>query len=76
MMKTIQVLRETKMTIETTYILKADEGKMLRNKIDGIETPSVWLKIGDNKDDWEEIDMPVEETVEEPLEESGEVSIQ
>lgn len=49
------------MTIETTYILKADEGKMLRNKIDGIETPSVWLKIGDSKDDWEEIDLPVEE---------------
>lgn len=69
-MKTIQVLRETKMTIETTYILKADEGKMLRNKIDGIETPSVWLKIGDSKDDWEEIDLPVEEPVEEPLEET------
>lgn len=51
---------ETKMTIETTYILKADEGKILRNKIDGIETPSVWLKIGDNKDDWEEIDAPPE----------------
>lgn len=64
---------EKTMTIETTYILKADEGKILRNKIDGIETPSVWLKIGDSKDDWEEIDMPV---VEEPLEESGEVSIQ
>ena len=46
------------MTIETTYILKADEGKILRNKIDGIETPSVWLKIGDSKDDWEEIDAP------------------
>lgn len=56
------------MTIETTYILKADEGKILRNKIDGIETPSVWLKIGNNKDDWEEIDLPA---VEEPLEESG-----
>lgn len=69
------------MTIETTYILKADDGKILRNKIDGIETPSVWLKIGDSKDDWEEVDMPLpEETdmpaVEEPLEESGEVSIQ
>lgn len=49
------------MTIETTYILKADEGKILRNKIDGIETPSVWLKIGDNKDNWEEIDLPEEE---------------
>ena len=64
------------MTIETTYILKADDGKILRNKIDGMETPSVWLKIGDSKDDWEEIDMPLpEETdipaVEEPLEESG-----
>ena len=58
------------MTIETTYILKADEGKMLRNKIDGIETPSVWLKIGDSKDDWEEIDMPdtpiEEQEIEEP----------
>ena len=51
---------EKKMTIETTYILKADEGKMLRNKIDGIETPSVWLKIGDNKDDWEEVELPQE----------------
>ena len=49
------------MTIETTYILKADEGKMLRNKIDGIETPSVWLKIGDSKDDWEEVELPLEE---------------
>ena len=48
------------MTIETTYILKADEGKMLRNKIDGIETPSVWLKIGDSKDDWEEVELPNE----------------
>lgn len=48
------------MTIETTYILKADEGKILRNKIDGIETPSVWLKIGDSKDDWEEIELPEE----------------
>lgn len=58
------------MTIETTYILKADEGKMLRNKIDGIETPSVWLKIGDSKDDWEEIDIPdtpiEEQKIEEP----------
>lgn len=58
------------MTIETTYILKADEGKMLRNKIDGIETPSVWLKIGDSKDDWEEVsipDTPIEEQeIEEP----------
>lgn len=58
------------MTIETTYILKADEGKMLRNKIDGIETPSVWLKIGDSKDDWEEIDIPdtpiEEQEIEEP----------
>lgn len=55
-----------KMTIETTYILKADEGKMLRNKIDGIETPSVWLKIGDSKDDWEEIDAPEPEPEPEP----------
>lgn len=46
------------MTIETTYILKADDGKILRNKIDGIETPSVWLKIGDSKDDWEEVSIP------------------
>lgn len=55
---TLTYNEETKMTIETTYILKADEGKMLRNKIDGIETPSVWLKIGDNKDDWEEVELP------------------
>lgn len=58
------------MTIETTYILKADEGKILRNKNDGIETPSVWLKIGDSKDDWEEIDIPdtpiEEQEIEEP----------
>ena len=53
------------MTIETTYILKADDGKMLRNKIDGIETPSVWLKIGDNKDDWEEVSIP-DTPIEEP----------
>ena len=56
-------MRKKTMTIETTYILKADEGKILRNKNDGIETPSVWLKIGDSKDDWEEIDLPLlEET--------------
>ena len=54
-------IEEKKMTIETTYILKADDGKILRNKIDGIETPSVWLKIGDNKDDWEEVELPKEE---------------
>lgn len=39
------------------------------------------MKIGDSKDDWEEVDMPLPEevdmpAVEEPLEESGEVSIQ
>ena len=45
------------MHIETTYILRADEGKILRNKITGIETPSVWLKIGDNQEDWEEINI-------------------
>ena len=58
------------MTIETTYILKADEGKILRNKIDGIETPSVWLKIGDSKDDWEEVELPqeIDLPVEEPVE--------
>lgn len=48
------------MTIETTYILKADEGKILRRKDDGLETPSVWLKIGESKDDWEEIEIPKE----------------
>ena len=58
------------MTIETTYILKADEGKMLRNKIDGIETPSVWLKIGDSKDDWEEVELPEEVSIPDtPIEE-------
>lgn len=57
------------MTIETTYILKADEGKMLRNKIDGIETPSVWLKIGDSKDDWEEVSIPADEAPEEVVSE-------
>ena len=49
------------MTIETTYILKADEGKMLRNIKTGIETPSVWLRVGESKDDWAEIDAPPEE---------------
>jgi len=53
------------MTIETTYILKADEGKILRRKGDGLETPSVWLRIGESKDDWEEIDLP-KENIEEP----------
>lgn len=70
-------MRKKTMTIETTYILKADEGKILRNKNDGMETPSVWLKIGDSKDDWEEIDLPVEETPEEgPSGNEPEVSIQ
>lgn len=49
------------MHIETTYILKAEEGKILQNKITGQQTPSVWLKIGENKEDWEEIDMPTDE---------------
>lgn len=53
------------MTIETTQILKADEGKILRSKKDpDIQTPSVWLRIGESMDDWEEIDMPP--VVEEP----------
>lgn len=47
------------MIIETTYILRAEQGKVLRNKNTGIQTPSVWLKVGDSKDDWEEIDEPV-----------------
>lgn len=70
-------IEEKKMTIETTYILKADDGKILRNKIDGIETPSVWLKIGDSKDDWEEVELPKEEELpnEEPLEESGDSAL-
>ena len=54
------------MTIETTYILKADEGKLLRNKTTGLQTTAVWLKVGDSKDDWEEIDIPEEDPVEEP----------
>ena len=49
------------MQIETTYILRADEGKVLRNKESGIMTPSVWLKIGESKEDWEEIDEPTPE---------------
>lgn len=61
------------MEIITTYILKAEQGKILQNKITGVQTPSVWLKVGDNKDDWEEIDEPIIE--EEPIEEiiDGEV---
>lgn len=54
------------MTIETTYILKADEGKLLRSKTNGLQTTAVWLKVGDSKDDWEEIDIPEEDPVEEP----------
>lgn len=57
------------MEIITTYILKAEHGKVLQNKLTGIQTPSVWLKTGDKQEDWEEIDEPViveeEETVEE-----------
>ena len=49
------------MRIETTYILMADEGKILQNKITGLQTVSVWLKVGESKDDWEEIDAPVPE---------------
>lgn len=48
------------MIIETTYILKADEGKMLRRKTDGLETPSVWLQVGESQDDWEEVELPQE----------------
>ena len=47
------------MIIETTYILRAEQGKVLRNKINGTQTPSVWLKVGDSKDNWEEIDEPI-----------------
>lgn len=58
------------MEIVTTYILKADDGKILQNKKTGQMTPSVWLKIGEEKDDWEEIDPPAPE--EEPEEEQEE----
>ena len=54
------------MTIETTYILRADEGKILRRKTDGIETPSVWLKIGDRQEDWEEVELPDADKVQQP----------
>lgn len=57
------------MKIETTYILTADEGKILRNKETGILTPSVWLKVGEDKENWEEIDVPEPEPDEEPEEE-------
>ena len=57
------------MEVVTTYILKADEGKVLKNKETGIETPSVWLKVGESKEDWEEIDEPIPE--EEPEEEEN-----
>ena len=49
------------MKIEITNILKADDGKILRNKNTNTTTPSLWLKIGDTVDNWEEIDIPVEE---------------
>lgn len=55
------------MTIETTYILKADEGKALRNKLTGDITSSVWLRIDDNRDDWEEIDYVEPKSVAEPV---------
>lgn len=53
------------MHIETTVILKAEEGKILQNKTTGIQTPSVWLKVGESQDDWEEIDEPLPEEPEE-----------
>lgn len=49
------------MHTETTVILRAEEGKILQNKETGIQTPSVWLKVGESQDDWEEIDIPVVE---------------
>lgn len=51
------------MYIETTVILKAENGKILQNKITGIQTPSVWLKVGDSQEDWEEIDEPLMEEI-------------
>ena len=60
------------MQIETTVILRADEGKILQNKNTGVQTPSVWLKIGEEKDDWEEIDPPVPEDEQEEPEEEDE----
>ena len=59
------------MHIETTYILKAEEGKILQNKITGIQTPSVWLKVGESQEDWEEIDEPLPEEPEEEPQEDG-----
>lgn len=53
------------MHIETTVILKAEEGKILQNKTTGIQTPSVWLKVGESQEDWEEIDEPLPEEPEE-----------
>ena len=60
------------MTIETTYILKADEGKILHKLGTEIYTPSVWLKVGESQNDYEEIDEPIEEEepiAEQPIEE-------
>lgn len=54
-------LPEGSKIMETMDILFAGEGKILRNKINGIETQSVWLKIGESQEDWEEIDEPKEE---------------
>lgn len=58
------------MHIETTYILKAEEGKILQNKNTKQQTPSVWLRIGESQEDWEEIEMPKSEPEEEPKEEN------
>ena len=60
------------MKVVTTVILQADEGKILRNKVTGIETPGVWLKVGDSQDDWEEIDAPAPEPEEVPEEQPEE----
>lgn len=54
------------MKIETTVILRADEGKILQHKETGVQTPSVWLKVGESQDDWEEIDEPLPEEPEVP----------
>lgn len=39
-----------------TEILEADEGKLLKNVKTGTITPSVWLRVGEEADEWTEVD--------------------
>lgn len=52
---------------KTIYLLKADEGKVIRQISKNLTACSIMLSETDSLDDFEEIDAPVEEALPEEL---------